>query len=169
MPALCLPEKKPVFIEDLVLQRATGESVPLYVPNRGSGRAGRHMWVSVEDRALWQELIGEKTPLPAAPVEEEDDLITFAEQEIDRNCRAGEEGWFVSEGRPVRDLDQPTDGFTLPRMPVQRSRDPMRITTVERAAASAALGARPVRRLRPADAALRAERRHVLQRVPVRP
>ncbi|MCK7626881.1 hypothetical protein MUU72_27920 [Streptomyces sp. RS10V-4] len=143
VPALCLPEKKAVFIEDLVLRSATGESVPVYVPNRGNGRAGRHMWVSVEDRALWQELIGEKTPLPAAPVEEEDDLITFAEQEIDRSCRAGEEGWFVSDGRPVRDLDQPTGGFTLPRMPVQRSRDPMRITTVERAAASAALGCPP--------------------------
>lgn len=64
-----LPQREPVHIEDLVLQSATGESVPVYVPNRGSGRAGRHMWVSAEDRALWQELIGEKTPLLAAPVE----------------------------------------------------------------------------------------------------
>ncbi|OSP37752.1 hypothetical protein B7767_36070 [Streptomyces sp. 13-12-16] len=40
-------------------------------------------------------------------------MITFAEQEIDRTCRAGEEGWFVSDGRSVR----PTGGFTLPRMP----------------------------------------------------
>ncbi|MFB7913842.1 hypothetical protein [Streptomyces sp. NPDC056061] len=70
-------------------------------------------------------------------------MITFAEQEIDRSCRAGEEGWFVSDGRPARDLDRPTGGFTLPRMPVQRSCGPMRITTVERAAASAALGCPP--------------------------
>ncbi|MDX2698387.1 competence protein CoiA family protein [Streptomyces ipomoeae] len=143
VPALCLPQRKPVHIEDLVLQSATGESVPVYVPNRGNGRAGRHMWVSVDDRALGQELIGEKTPLPTAPAEDEDDVITFAEKEIDRTCRAGEEGWFVSDGRPIRDLDQPTGGFTLPRMSVQRSRDPMRITTVERAAASAALGCPP--------------------------
>ena len=123
MPALCLPQRKPVHIEDLVLRSATGESVPVYVPSRGNGRAGRHMWVSADDRALWEELVGEKTPLPAAPPEDEDDVITFAEQEIDRTCRAGEEGWFVSDGRPLRDLDQPTGGFTLPRMPVQRSRD----------------------------------------------
>lgn len=99
VPALCLPEEKPVFIEDLVLQSATGESVPVYVPNRGSGRAGRHMWVSADDCALWQELIGEKTPLPAAPAEEEDDVISFAEQEIDRACRAG--GELVRQRRPA--------------------------------------------------------------------
>ncbi|MEU0921537.1 hypothetical protein ABZ384_29295 [Streptomyces cyaneofuscatus] len=39
LPALCLPEKKAVHLEDLVLSSATGESVPVYVPNRGSGRA----------------------------------------------------------------------------------------------------------------------------------
>ncbi|MBB1256800.1 hypothetical protein H3146_26145 [Streptomyces sp. OF3] len=140
VPALCLPERKPVHIEDLVLQSATGESVPVYMPNRGNGRAGRHMWVSADDRALWQELIGERTPLPTVPHEEEDDAITFAGQEVDRDCRAGEEGRFVSDSRPLRDLDQPTGGFTLPRMPVQRSREPTSVTPVERAAASAALG-----------------------------
>ncbi|MFD0034211.1 hypothetical protein ACWGDS_41945 [Streptomyces sp. NPDC055059] len=143
VPALCLPQREPVHIEDLVLQSATGESVPVYVPNRGNGRAGRHMWVTSDDRALWQELIAEKTTLPTAPAEDEDDVITFAEREIDRTCRAGEEGWFISDGRPIRDIDQPAAGFALPRMPVQRSLGPMRITTVERAAASAALGCPP--------------------------
>ncbi|MFG3130522.1 hypothetical protein ACGFZU_22815 [Streptomyces tendae] len=149
VPALCLPQRRPVRIEDLVLQSATGESVPVYVPNRGNSRIGRHMWVSADDRALRQELIGERTPLPTAPDEDADDVITFAEQEVDRTCRAGEEGWFVSDGRPVRGLDQSTGGFTLPRMPVKRSRDPMRITTVERAAASAALGCPPWEPVRP--------------------
>ncbi|MFC5073347.1 hypothetical protein ACFPN0_17565 [Kitasatospora cinereorecta] len=37
-------------------------------------------------------------------------------------------------------LGQPTGGFTLPRMPAQRSRHPTLILSVERAAASAALG-----------------------------
>lgn len=143
VPALCLPEKKPVCIEDLVLQSATGESVPVYVPSRGSGRAGRHMWVSAADRALWEEIVNEKTPLPAVPAEEDDDVITFAEQEVDRTCRAGEDSWFISDARPLRDLDQPTGGFTLPRLPVQCSSDPTRITPVERAAASAALGCPP--------------------------
>ncbi|MEU1171825.1 hypothetical protein [Streptomyces microflavus] len=69
VPALCLPEKKPVFIKNLVLQSAAGESVPVYVPNRGSGRAGLHMWAAADDCALWQELVGEETPLPAAPAE----------------------------------------------------------------------------------------------------
>lgn len=145
MPALCLPEKKPVCIEDLdlVLQSATGESVPVYVPGRGSGRAGRHMWVSAADRALWEEIVNEKTPLPAVPAVEDDDVITFAEQEVDRTCRAGEDSWFISDARPLRDLDQPTGGFTLPRLPAPRSSDPTRIAPVERAAASAALGCPP--------------------------
>lgn len=143
LPALCLPEKKAVHLEDLVLSSATGESVPVYVPNRGAGRAGRYMWVSATDCERWREMVGEKTPLPQAPGLEEDDEITFAEQEIDRNCRAGEEGWFVSDTRPVRDLGQPTGGFTLPQMPTQRSGAPTLILPVERAAASAALGCPP--------------------------
>lgn len=143
LPALCLPEKKPVRLEDLVLSSATGESVPVYVPNRGSGRAGRHMWVPAADCERWREIVGEKTPLPEVPEQEGDDEIAFAEQEIDRRCRAGEEGWFVSDPRPLRDLGQPTGGFTLPRMPPQRSRSPLLITPVERAAASAALGCPP--------------------------
>ncbi|MGW3060782.1 hypothetical protein ACWC98_33360 [Streptomyces goshikiensis] len=140
LPALCLPEKEAVRLEDLVLSSATGESVPVYVPNRGSGRAGRHMWVPAADCERWREIVGEKTPLPEAPEQEGDDEITFAEQEIDRRCRAGEEGWFVSDPRPIRDLGQPTGGFTLPRMPPQRYRNPLLITPVERVAASAALG-----------------------------
>lgn len=143
VPALCEPEKKAVHLEDLVLSSATGESVPVYVPNRGSGRAGRHMWVPSADCTRWRELIGEKELLRGDPVQEEDDEVTFAEQEIDRTCRAGEEGRFVSDGRPIRDLGQPTGGFTLPRIPEQPSRNPMLITAVERTAASAALGCLP--------------------------
>lgn len=143
LPALCLPEEKAVRLEDLVLSSATGESVPVYVPNRGSGRAGRHMWVPAADCERWREIVGEKTPLPEVPQRDGDDAITFAEQEIDRRCRAGEEGRFVSDARPIRDLGQPTGGFTLPRMPPQRSRNPMLITPVERAAVSAALGCPP--------------------------
>ncbi|WP_455360782.1 hypothetical protein [Streptomyces sp. SYSU K21746] len=42
--------------------------------------------MSADDRALWEEIVGEKTPLPAAPDEDADYVITFAEQEIDRIC-----------------------------------------------------------------------------------
>lgn len=143
VPALCLPEKRPVHVEDLVLQSATGESVPVYVPNRGGGRLGRHMWVSADDRAIWEELVGEKTLPPEAPAQEDDDRITFAELELDRTCRAGEDGWFADDARPLRDLGQSTGGFTLPRLPVQRPRDPLRVTDVERVAASYALGCPP--------------------------
>ncbi|MGW1512818.1 hypothetical protein [Streptomyces sp. NPDC002394] len=69
VPALCLPRRKPVHIEGLVLRSATGESVPVHVPSRGRGHACRHMRVSAEERALWRELTDEETPLPAAPVE----------------------------------------------------------------------------------------------------
>ncbi|MFJ9853262.1 hypothetical protein [Streptomyces sp. NPDC101150] len=140
LPALCHPEKKAVHLEDLVLQSATGDSVPVYVPNRGGGRAGRHMWVPVADCELWEELVGEAEPLADARAQESGDEITFAEDEIDRQCRAGEEGRFVSDARPVRDLDRPTGGLTLPRMPLRQARNPVLITSVERAAASAALG-----------------------------
>ncbi|MFC9031212.1 hypothetical protein [Streptomyces arboris] len=70
-------------------------------------------------------------------------MITFAEQEIDRSCRAGEDSWSVSDARPLRDLAQPTGGFTLPRLPPQRPSTSTWITPVERAAASAALGCPP--------------------------
>ncbi|GAA1896814.1 hypothetical protein GCM10009837_18620 [Streptomyces durmitorensis] len=93
--------------------------MPVYVSHRGSGRAGRHMWVGADDCEIWRELDGEKEPLPVAPEQEEDDRI--------------------SEARPIRDLGQPTGGLTLPRMPLQRSVKPMLITSVERAAASAAV------------------------------
>ncbi|WP_235093940.1 hypothetical protein [Streptomyces sp. A1-5] len=143
LPALCHPEKGPVHIEDLVLSSATGESVPVYVPNRGGGRAGRHMWVPAADCRLWQELTGQPAPLPDAPPSEEDDAITFTEQEIDRTCRAGEEGRHTSDARPVRDLGQPTGGRTLDRLPTKRADRPMVITPVERVAAAAALGCPP--------------------------
>ncbi|WP_283974182.1 hypothetical protein [Streptomyces sp. 378] len=92
--------------------------------------------MSAVDRTLWEEIVGERTSLPPASAEEDADVITFTEQEIDRTCPAGEEGRFGSDARPIRDFGQPTGGITLPRMPVQGSRDPMRITPVERAAAA---------------------------------
>lgn len=52
-------------------------------------------------------------------------------------------GAHASDERPVRDLAQPTGGVTLPRMPVWRPGNPTVITSVERAAASAALGCPP--------------------------
>ncbi|MET9292282.1 hypothetical protein [Streptomyces sp. NPDC003077] len=153
LPALCSPQRKPVHVEYLVLRSATGESVPVYVPSRGNGRAGRRMWVSADDRALWDEIVGERTPLPEAPAEEEGEVITFAEQEIDRTCRAGEEGRSVSDGRPLRGLGRPTGGLALPRMPVRRCRGPSRVAAVERAAAFATLG-RPPWGLGPCSAAV---------------
>ncbi|MFE7611634.1 hypothetical protein [Streptomyces celluloflavus] len=141
--ALCHPEKQPVQLEDLVLSSATGNSVPACVPNRGGGRAGRRMWSPTDFCQTWQELTGQAASLSAEEPQEADDEITFAEQETDRTCRAGEEGRFVGDARPIRDLGQPTGGFTLAGMPAQRSRNPMVITTVERAAASAELGYPP--------------------------
>ncbi|WP_240805386.1 hypothetical protein [Streptomyces sp. A1547] len=143
LPALCDPPKPPVRIEDLILTSATGDSVPVFVPSRGGGRAGRHMWVPHAECRTWRELTGQWDPLPKAQEPEADDEITFSEQEIDRSCRAGEEGWFRSDARPVRDLGQPTGGFTLARMPAQRKRRATWITQVERAAAAATLGCPP--------------------------
>lgn len=70
-------------------------------------------------------------------------VITFAEQEIDRDCHAGEEGWGASDARPVRDAGQPTGGFTLSQMPVRRRQYPWVISTAERAAVAASLGCPP--------------------------
>lgn len=142
LPALCHPEKKAVLLEDLVLSSATGESVPVYVPNRGGGRAGRHMWVSADDCRVWQELTGRSSPLPTSAPRERDEWTTFAEQEVVRTCSAGEEGRHVGDTRPPRDPGQPTGGLTLARMPIRRATGPLLITPVERAAASAALGCR---------------------------
>ncbi|WP_435216036.1 hypothetical protein [Streptomyces sp. bgisy034] len=72
---------------------------------------------------------------PPASVEE-DDVITFTEQEIDRTCRAGEEGRFGSDGPVHPQLRSADRWHHLPCMPEQGSRDPMRITPAERAAAA---------------------------------
>ncbi len=143
LPALCDPPKPPVQIEDLILASATGDSLPVFVPSRGGGRAGRHMWVPRTDCRTWRELTGQWDPLPKVQEQEGDDAITFSEQEIDRSCRAGEEGRFRSDPRPVRDLGQPTGGFTMARMPVRRKRSATWITQVERSAAAAVLGCPP--------------------------
>jgi hypothetical protein len=79
--------------------------------------------------------------LPEAPVHEEDDQISFAEQEVDRTCPVGEKGWFVSDARPVRDLGRLTGGFTLAWM---RFPGTLLIMPVERAAASRRLDVSPV-------------------------
>ncbi|MGQ4516757.1 hypothetical protein [Streptomyces sp. DW26H14] len=128
VPALCLPQREPVHVEDLVLQSATGESVPVYVPSRGSGRAGRHMWVSADDRARWRGLICEKTSLRAAPAEEDDDVITFAEQEIDRNCRVGRRAGSSATAGPFAILISRPAASRCPACRSSAPRDPMRIT-----------------------------------------
>lgn len=131
------------------------------------------MWVPAANRRLWRALVGEKIPLPVAPEPEMDDQITFAEEEIDRTCPVGEERWFVSDARPVRDLGQCTGGVTLPRMLLQQSVKPTLITSVERVAASAALGCPPwelglCAGLRSTDASPRAPCGHVRRGMPLR-
>ncbi|MFF2405962.1 hypothetical protein [Streptomyces sp. NPDC058092] len=40
------------------------------------------------------DIVGERTPVPAALAEDEDDVITIAEQEIDLTCRLMQRyGW----------------------------------------------------------------------------
>ncbi|MFG2601803.1 hypothetical protein [Streptomyces sp. NPDC048462] len=80
---------------------------------------------------------------PEAQGQGQGDGITFAQQEIDRICRADEEGWFVSDTRPIRDLGGSTGSLSLPRMLAQWSGSSTLILPVERVAASAALGCAP--------------------------
>lgn len=103
LPALCHPPKPPVVIEDLVLSSATGESVPVYVPGRENGRAGRHMWVPNDDRCAWEELTDQRQPLPEAPAPESADEITFAGRRsigpAEQERKAGSPATLVPYGR----------------------------------------------------------------------
>lgn len=146
LPALCVPPKAPVHIEDLVLTTAYGQSLAVFVPGRSNTRAGRHMWVPADDCHRWQDMADETGELPDVAPHESDDLITFAEQDIDRSCRAGEEGHpYGADPRPIRDLGQPTGGLTLPALtrPRTRAPHPMTLTASQRAAAAATLGCPP--------------------------
>ncbi|MEU0646052.1 hypothetical protein [Streptomyces umbrinus] len=145
LPALCDPPMPTVHIEDLVVSSATGDCLAVFVPNRSNPRAGRHMWVPVDDCRTWQEMAG-PTRLPRSPSLEPEDFITFAEQELDRSCSAGQEqpSLFRIDPRPIRDLGQPTGGLTLPLPPIRTAPGGLSfVTGVERAAMATALGCPP--------------------------
>ncbi|MFI9176106.1 hypothetical protein [Streptomyces lincolnensis] len=143
LPDLCEPPKPAIHIEDLVVTSATGETLAVFVPSRHNPRSGRHMWVPVRDCAHWKEMAG-TTELPAEPTSEPDDSVTFDEQELDRSCSAGQDTFFRSDPRPVRDLGQPTGGLTLPLLPhrptAAGSTMALTIADAERAAIAASLG-----------------------------
>ncbi|MFJ9589590.1 hypothetical protein [Streptomyces acidicola] len=144
LPALCEPPKPPVHVEDLIITSATGQALAVFVPSRNNPRSGCHMWVPVDDCGTWKEMAG-PTLLPRTPSEEQDDAVTFTEEELDRSCTARKETMaYRSDPRPVRDLGQPTGGLTLPLLPRSSSAEGLNVVTdVERTAVAAALGCFP--------------------------
>lgn len=146
IPVMSVPAKPTLHLEDLVISSAVKEFVAVFVPARAHSRAGRYMWVTATDRQLWEDLAGQPTPLPEAAPPDPDDTITFAENELDRTCRAGQDSDVRSDPLVPRDLAQPTGGITLPLIPSSprgQRRSPAYLTDAERAAAAAAIGCPP--------------------------
>lgn len=87
-----------VQLDDLVAWTAEDKFVPLYVPSK-DGLAGRHIWVSPQDKADFLQGNPESVPVgPAALDAAADKLIQQGEQPIDLTCHYGE----VSTVRRVR-------------------------------------------------------------------
>lgn len=113
-PADCIPEKRYVTIDELVVSSAYGQHVPLFRRRRGNGRSGFYTWVAPQERHAWFEM----QELPEQDDEDADeaDEITYTEDEIDRSCRWGDEGPVRGGARPRRDVPAPGH-----RVPPQRN------------------------------------------------
>ncbi|MFF2819655.1 hypothetical protein ACFVT9_29555 [Kitasatospora cineracea] len=101
LPALCLPEKAPTQVDELVGASAAGEFVPMRVPLQSNHSIVSRMWVPAADRDRWRETFADDEPDPSdqAPV---DAGITYTREELDPVCRYGEETFTFNDPRPCR-------------------------------------------------------------------
>jgi hypothetical protein len=115
LPALCIPPKPAPGVDDLVVTSATGQWVPMRIPDPANARITARMWVPEQDRGRWRDIVG--PPEPAATVEEPEGGLTFTWEELDTRCRYGENTHTFDDARPQRapwDLSRPTPGTRSP-------------------------------------------------------
>ncbi|WP_051732828.1 hypothetical protein [Kitasatospora phosalacinea] len=99
LPALCLPRRPPIEVDELVGASAAGELVPMRVPLQSDASAVARMWVPAADRDRWRETFAEddrREPAEPAP----DAGIGYACEELDPVCRYGEEDFAYDDPHP---------------------------------------------------------------------
>lgn len=140
LPDLCIPQRRPMAVDALVVASADGTYVPLSLPGRHDSRTTTRMWVPAEDRETWSTIVDDTTPEPG-PEDNPDRKLTFTGEEIDRTCRYGEETTEFNDPRSRRDTTDATGLRTFDATPTSRFAIPRRhtgpfLTPAERTAAA---------------------------------
>jgi len=142
LPVDCVPRRPLVTIDDLVVGSAHRRYVPVVIPTRRDPRVGRHMWVSPDEYAAWQDIAGTPPGQPDKAEEtEETEEVRWSGEGPDRSCTWGREGRFApTDARPVRDTGE-TDTRRRPQPPAGSWRGHgLELTAPERRAAALAFG-----------------------------
>ncbi|WP_407288847.1 hypothetical protein [Streptomyces sp. BP-8] len=107
LPALCIPEERSTALDELVVTSADGEHLPLRIRDRSGSRRVSHLWALAADVYRWRELTGQ-TDAPAEATFDDEETLSFTQEDLDGTCRYAEEGTFVSDPRPRRELASAT-------------------------------------------------------------
>ncbi|MFG2696913.1 hypothetical protein [Kitasatospora sp. NPDC048407] len=145
LPALCLPEKAPTQVDELVGASATGEFVPMRVPMQTDGSTVSRMWVPAADRDRWRATFAEDSEPGTDEQAPADAAITYTREELDPVCRYGEETFTFNDPRPRRGNADAASLHTFDTVPdrllaIPRQLRRLALTPEERHRAAAALG-----------------------------
>ncbi|MFG2530090.1 hypothetical protein [Streptomyces sp. NPDC048516] len=102
LPALCLPPKPTLQLDELVVTSATGSWVPMRIPDPRDARLAARMWVPEQDRARWREIVGPPEPDLDDTDQPEDGQLTFTGEDLDTRCRYGERTHVFDDARRHR-------------------------------------------------------------------
>lgn len=101
IPVLCMPPRPSIELDELVVTSATGDWVPMRIPDTKNRRVTSRLWTPREDRARWRELVGEPPP-EETPTHMQEGELTFTEAELDARCRYGENTHVFNDTRTRR-------------------------------------------------------------------
>ncbi len=117
LPALCIPQKPTPGVDDLVITSATGDWVPMRIPNPEDPQITSRMWVPAPDRALWREITAEPEPDITEPEPPKEGELTFTHQPLDTRCRYGEDTHTFNDTRTRRATAAPAARHTWDAVP----------------------------------------------------
>ncbi|SCK09503.1 hypothetical protein [Streptomyces sp. WMMB 322] len=127
VPALCLPQERATSLDELIVTSADGEHAALRVRDSEDPKRISHLWALKSDAHRWYELHGKANTVSEADLDDEEQ-VTYTDEELDTSCRYGERGFYTSSPRPRRGtsavtglytLDAAPDRLRLPSRPVQ--------------------------------------------------
>nr|WP_168516653.1 hypothetical protein [Streptomyces sp. S1D4-11]QIZ01274.1 hypothetical protein HEP87_56220 [Streptomyces sp. S1D4-11] len=116
LAALCLPQERATPLDELVITSADGEHLAVRSRNPHDPRRITYLWALARDVQRWREITGE-SDTPTEPDQNEDEHVTYTEEEIDGSCRYGEDGPHTSSPRPLRETTSATGLHTFDQAP----------------------------------------------------